>query len=145
MKVFYCHFDYHFLPPIFIFSYSYFYVFIIHFSFSLFIFIFLFSIMKALLGDALSTLTEQMGIDMKSELMSNPQSMKDVQVCSAVMCLQIFIVRVVFFMTSCYYMIIILYIMSLCCYVVLFLCFIFYVIDDRVRTFLLTLNTSIFN
>ena len=35
---------------------------------------------KALLGDALSTLTEQMGIDMKSELMSNPQSMKDVQV-----------------------------------------------------------------
>lgn len=68
----------------------YFYVFILksftrHFSY--FIFrshssstLFLFMILKALLGDALSTLTEQMGIDMKSELM-NPQSMKDVQVC----------------------------------------------------------------
>lgn len=60
---------------------------IIHFSFSTHHFSRIFypipiTVLKALLGDALSTLTEQMGIDMKSELMSNPQSMKDVQVCS---------------------------------------------------------------
>jgi len=35
--------------------------------------------MKSLLGDALSTITAEMGIDMRSELMGSPQSMKDVQ------------------------------------------------------------------
>ena len=35
--------------------------------------------MKTLLGEALSTLTEQLGIDMKSELQNNPQTMGDIQ------------------------------------------------------------------
>jgi hypothetical protein len=36
--------------------------------------------MKSLLGDALSTITAEMGIDMRSELMGSPQSMKVVHV-----------------------------------------------------------------
>ena len=35
--------------------------------------------MSSLLGDVMSTLTEQMGIDMKAELQSSPGSMNDMK------------------------------------------------------------------